>query len=110
MRFEWRWSLFLRIIADKLADKAEQGDIQAIREIADGLDGKGNTGNRVGKLEWRARLNCESNRCWHSQPPPFQKAASGEVNETRTDCYRFATQLCRIGPDGDCYSSTLVRK
>jgi hypothetical protein len=27
-------------IADKLADKAEQGDIQAIREIADRLDGK----------------------------------------------------------------------
>jgi hypothetical protein len=30
----------LRIIAEKLADKAEQGDIQAIREIADRLDGK----------------------------------------------------------------------
>jgi hypothetical protein len=30
----------LRIIADKLAEKAEQGDIQAIREIADRLDGK----------------------------------------------------------------------
>jgi hypothetical protein len=30
----------LRMIADKLADKAEQGDIQAIREIADRLDGK----------------------------------------------------------------------
>jgi hypothetical protein len=29
-----------RIIADKLADKAEQCDIQAIREIADRLDGK----------------------------------------------------------------------
>ena len=42
----------LRIIADKLADRAEQGDIQAFREIAEGLDGKGNTGNRVGKLEW----------------------------------------------------------
>ena len=30
----------LRIIAEKLAEKAEQGDIQAIREIADRLDGK----------------------------------------------------------------------
>jgi hypothetical protein len=30
----------LRIIADKLADKAEQGDLHAIREIADRLDGK----------------------------------------------------------------------
>ncbi len=30
----------LRIIADKLTEKAEQGDIQAIREIADRLDGK----------------------------------------------------------------------
>ena len=30
----------LRIIADKLAEKAGQGDIQAIREIADRLDGK----------------------------------------------------------------------
>jgi hypothetical protein len=30
----------LRIIAEKLADKAEQGDIQAIREIADRLDGR----------------------------------------------------------------------
>jgi hypothetical protein len=30
----------LRIIAEKLADKAEQCDIQAIREIADRLDGK----------------------------------------------------------------------
>ena len=30
----------LRIIADKLAEMAEQGDLQAIREIADRLDGK----------------------------------------------------------------------
>jgi hypothetical protein len=30
----------LRIIAEKLAEKAEQGDIQAIREIADRMDGK----------------------------------------------------------------------
>jgi hypothetical protein len=30
----------LRVIADKLAEKAEQGDIQAIREVADRLDGK----------------------------------------------------------------------
>jgi hypothetical protein len=30
----------LRIIADKLVEKAEQGDIQAIREIGDRLDGK----------------------------------------------------------------------
>jgi hypothetical protein len=30
----------LRVIADKLAEKAEQGDIQAIREIADRLDGR----------------------------------------------------------------------
>jgi hypothetical protein len=30
----------LRIIADKPAEKAEQGDIQAIREIADRLDGR----------------------------------------------------------------------
>jgi len=30
----------LSIIAEKLAEKAEQGDIQAIREIADRLDGK----------------------------------------------------------------------
>ena len=30
----------LRIIADKLAEKAEQGDLQAIREIGDRLDGK----------------------------------------------------------------------
>src|SRR5882672_5588886 len=30
----------LRIIAEKLAEKAEQGDIQAIREVIDRLDGK----------------------------------------------------------------------
>jgi hypothetical protein len=30
----------LPIIAEKLAEKAEQGDIQAIREIGDRLDGK----------------------------------------------------------------------
>jgi hypothetical protein len=30
----------LRIIAEKLAEKAEHGDMQAIREIADRLDGK----------------------------------------------------------------------
>ena len=30
----------LRIIADKLAEKAEQGDLQAIREVIDRLDGK----------------------------------------------------------------------
>ncbi len=30
----------LRIIADKLAEKAEQGDLQAIQQIADRLDGK----------------------------------------------------------------------
>ena len=29
-----------RIIADRLAEKAEQGDLQAIREIADRLDGR----------------------------------------------------------------------
>ena len=30
----------LRIIADKLAEKAEQGDLEAIKQVADGLDGK----------------------------------------------------------------------
>jgi hypothetical protein len=30
----------LRIIADKLAEKAEQCDLQAIQQIADRLDGK----------------------------------------------------------------------
>jgi hypothetical protein len=30
----------LRVIADKLVEKAEQGDLQAIREVADRLDGK----------------------------------------------------------------------
>jgi hypothetical protein len=30
----------LRIIADKLVEKAEQGDLQAIQQIADRLDGK----------------------------------------------------------------------
>jgi 1,6-anhydro-N-acetylmuramate kinase len=30
----------LRIICEKLAEKAEQGDIQAIREVGDRLDGK----------------------------------------------------------------------
>lgn len=30
----------LRIIAEKLAEKAEQGDLQAIQQIADRLDGK----------------------------------------------------------------------
>jgi hypothetical protein len=30
----------LRIIADKLAEKAEPGDLQAIREVIDRLDGK----------------------------------------------------------------------
>jgi hypothetical protein len=30
----------LRTIADKLAEKAEQGDLQAIQQIADRLDGK----------------------------------------------------------------------
>ena len=30
----------LRTIADKLVEKAEQGEIQAIREIADRIDGK----------------------------------------------------------------------
>jgi len=30
----------LRIIADKLAEKAEQGDLRAIQQIADRLDGK----------------------------------------------------------------------
>ena len=30
----------LRIIAERLADKAEQGDLQAIPQIADRLDGK----------------------------------------------------------------------
>jgi hypothetical protein len=30
----------LRIIADKLVEKAEQGDLQAIREVIDRLDGK----------------------------------------------------------------------
>jgi hypothetical protein len=30
----------LRIIADKLAEKAEQGDLQAIQQMADRLDGK----------------------------------------------------------------------
>jgi hypothetical protein len=30
----------LRVIADKLAEKAEQGDLQAIQQIADRLDGK----------------------------------------------------------------------
>jgi len=30
----------LRIIADKLAEKAEQGDMQAVREVAYRLDGK----------------------------------------------------------------------
>ena len=29
-----------RVIAEKLAEKAEQGDIQAIREVGDRLDGK----------------------------------------------------------------------
>jgi FixJ family two-component response regulator len=32
----------LRIIADKLVEKAEQGDLQAIREVADRLDGNTN--------------------------------------------------------------------
>jgi len=43
MRCDWLLSGVrhrLRIIADKLAEKAEQGDLQAIREIADRLDGK----------------------------------------------------------------------
>jgi hypothetical protein len=30
----------LRIIADKLAEKAEQGDLQAIQQIGDRLDGR----------------------------------------------------------------------
>jgi hypothetical protein len=30
----------LRVIADKLVEKAEQGDLQAIREVMDRLDGK----------------------------------------------------------------------
>jgi hypothetical protein len=30
----------LRIIADKLVEKAEEGDLQAIREVIDRLDGK----------------------------------------------------------------------
>jgi hypothetical protein len=30
----------LRIIADRLCEKAEQGDLQAIQQIADRLDGK----------------------------------------------------------------------
>jgi hypothetical protein len=30
----------LRIIAERLAEKAEQGDLQAIQQIADRLDGK----------------------------------------------------------------------
>ena len=30
----------LRVIADKLVEKAEQGDLQAIREVIDRLDGK----------------------------------------------------------------------
>jgi hypothetical protein len=30
----------LRVIAEKLAEKAEQGDLQAIREVGDRLDGK----------------------------------------------------------------------
>jgi hypothetical protein len=30
----------LRIIADKLAEKAEQGDLEAIKQVADRLDGR----------------------------------------------------------------------
>jgi hypothetical protein len=30
----------LRVIAERLAEKAEQGDLQAIQQIADRLDGK----------------------------------------------------------------------
>src|SRR6266478_2843079 len=30
----------LRVIADKLVEKAEQGDLKAIREVIDRLDGK----------------------------------------------------------------------
>ena len=37
----------LRIIAEKLADKAEQGDIRAFREIADRLDGQASTSYRT---------------------------------------------------------------
>ena len=36
----WSNPLRLRRIAEKLAEKAEQGDLAAIREIADRLDGK----------------------------------------------------------------------
>ena len=37
----------LRIIANKLAEKAEQGDLQAIQQIGDRLDGKCAQGNRA---------------------------------------------------------------
>jgi hypothetical protein len=30
----------LRIIADKLAEKAEQGDLEALKQVADRLDGR----------------------------------------------------------------------
>ena len=45
--------LRLRRIAEKLAEKAEDGDLAAIRELADRLDGKplqGHTGQDAGAL------------------------------------------------------------
>ena len=45
--------LRLRRIAEKLAEKAEEGDLSAIRELADRLDGKplqAHTGDDAGDL------------------------------------------------------------
>jgi hypothetical protein len=43
----------LRIIADKLVENAEEGDLQAIQQIADRLDGKPAQALERGDVPWR---------------------------------------------------------
>jgi hypothetical protein len=43
----------LRIIAERLAEKAEQGDLAAIQQIGDRLDGKPSQAIERGDVPWR---------------------------------------------------------
>jgi len=111
----------LRVIAEKLVEKAEEGDLQAIREVIDRLDGKATQPIERGDVQLQDMTDQQllaiargglpetlayssdcgdpqnGGRCpvqwWKPLPPSCWLDHTANKNNKATECYHFATQL-----------------
>ncbi len=70
--------LRLRRIAEKLAEKAEDGDLAAIRELADRLDGKPPQAHTGGDGDIRVIIRTITEICDEEEPPLLEHEPLGK--------------------------------